>query len=85
MKTIQISDELYDKLKSFVVDPFDDTPESVIGRLLEITDKAKSKWVAWEDEAEEGEPQPASRNNKAHRAKNSNGQKSESKEELSYL
>jgi predicted CopG family antitoxin len=85
MKTIQISDELYDKLKSFVVDPFDDTPESVIGRLLDITDKAKSKWIAWEDDAEEKEQQPASRNGKNHRSKNSNGEKSESKEELSYL
>ncbi len=85
MKTIQISDELYDKLKSFVVDPFDDTPESVIGRLLDITDKAKSKWTAWENDAEKDGQQPASRNSKAHRAKNSNGEKSEPKEELSYL
>ena len=28
MKTVQISEELYDKLKAFVVDPFDDTPDS---------------------------------------------------------
>ena len=85
MKTIQISDELYDKLKSFVVDPFDDTPEAVIGRLLDITDKAKSRWIAWEDEAEEQEQQSAPKNGKNHRSKNSNGEKSEPKEELSYL
>jgi len=44
MKVIQVSDELYDKLKSCVVDPFDDTPESVISRLVDIVDRAKKKW-----------------------------------------
>jgi hypothetical protein len=44
MKVIQISDELYDQLKNCVVDPFDDTPESVIGRLVEIVQKARSRW-----------------------------------------
>ena len=44
MKAIQVSDELFDRLKNCVVDPFDDTPESVISRLIEIVDKAKSKW-----------------------------------------
>jgi hypothetical protein len=44
MKAIQISEELYDKLKNCVVDPFDDTPESVISRLVEIVEKARSKW-----------------------------------------
>jgi hypothetical protein len=43
MKTIEISDELSARLKAFVVDPFDDTPEKVIGRVLDIADKAKSK------------------------------------------
>ncbi|MFQ6036002.1 MAG: hypothetical protein ACE5NM_09185 [Sedimentisphaerales bacterium] len=44
MKVIQIPDELYERLKNCVTDPFDDTPESVISRLIDITDKAKSNW-----------------------------------------
>ena len=48
MKTLKISDELYEQLKSFIVDPFDDTPEVVIGRLIEIARKAKSRWSAAE-------------------------------------
>ena len=43
MKTIQISDELYDQLKSFVVDPFDDTPDTIVGRLIEIVNKARQR------------------------------------------
>ncbi|MHC4113106.1 MAG: hypothetical protein ACYSUY_18685 [Planctomycetota bacterium] len=53
MKTIQISEELSDRLKAFVVDPFDDTPEVVIGRVLDIADKAKSKWIS-----PEAQPRP---------------------------
>ena len=44
MKAFQVSDELYDQLKDFVVDPFDDTPEIVISRLVDIVNKAKSRW-----------------------------------------
>jgi len=44
MRTLKISDELYEQLKSFIVDPFDDTPEIVIGRLIDIARKAKSRW-----------------------------------------
>jgi len=44
MKVFQVSDELYDKLKTFVVDPFDDTPEIVVSRLVDIANKAKSRW-----------------------------------------
>jgi hypothetical protein len=44
MKVIQIPEELYERLKNCVVDPFDDTPESVISRLIDITEKAKSSW-----------------------------------------
>lgn len=61
MKVIEISDELYERLKTFVVDPFDDTPEIVLGRVVDIVDKAKSKWISWdaEEEAEpEEKPQP---------------------------
>ena len=46
MKTIQISEELSDRLKAFIVDPFDDMPEVVIGRVVDIADKAKSKWIS---------------------------------------
>lgn len=44
MKTIQISEELFEELKGLVVDPFDDTPDSVIGRLIQIVKKARSRW-----------------------------------------
>ena len=67
MKVIEISDELYERLKAFVVDPFDDTPEIVLGRVVDIVDKAKSKWTSWDAEAEaeqkaeqKAEPQPRS-------------------------
>ena len=44
MRTVKISDELFDELKGLVVDPFDDTPDTVIGRLIDIVKKAKSRW-----------------------------------------
>ena len=44
MKNVEISEELYEELKAFVVDPFDDTAEIVIGRLVEIANKAKNLW-----------------------------------------
>lgn len=49
MKLIEISEELFEKLKQFVVDPFDDSPEAVISRLVDIVEKAKTKWVSWDD------------------------------------
>jgi hypothetical protein len=48
MKVIQISDELYDRLKNCIVDPFDDTPEVVIGRLVDIVEKSKSEFSSWD-------------------------------------
>ena len=48
MRTFKVSDELYEQLKSFVVDPFDDTPDIVIGRLIEIVSKAKNRWSPFE-------------------------------------
>jgi hypothetical protein len=57
MKVIQVSDELYDRLKNCVVDPFDDTPESVIGRLIEIADKAKSRWSPLDAHVENEQPE----------------------------
>ncbi len=55
MRMFRISDELYEQLKRFIVDPFDDTPEVVIERLIEIVDKARSRWSPFEayDPAEE--------------------------------
>ncbi len=50
MKMLKVTDELYEKLKSFIVDPFDDTPEVVIGRLIDIALKAKSRWTPPEPE-----------------------------------
>lgn len=56
MKTLQVSDELFEKLKDFVVDPFEDTPEVILDRLMEIVSKAKRKWSPvvdeWSDQVE---------------------------------
>ena len=54
MRTFQVSDEMYEQLKSFVVDPFDDTPEVVLSRLIEIVNKARDHWSPFED----SEPSP---------------------------
>jgi len=51
MRTIEISDELFEELKGFVVDPFDDTPDAVIARLVEIVNKAKRRWSPLETNA----------------------------------
>lgn len=57
MRTFKVSDELYEQLKAFVVDPFDDTPDIVIGRLIEIVNKAKNHWSPFDmsDTPQEGE------------------------------
>jgi hypothetical protein len=44
MKTLQINDDVYESLKAFVVDPFDDTPNAVLMRLIDIANKAQSRW-----------------------------------------
>ena len=86
MKTIQISDELHTKLKDFVVDPFDDTPDSVIGRLIEIADKAKGKWSAWEVEEAGTEKQAAPQGKRSnHRQEKNKDKDKEPAENLSYL
>jgi len=59
MRMFKVSDELYEQLKSFVVDPFDDTPDAVIGRLIEIVNKAKNRWSPFEEEEEKEEPKNA--------------------------
>ena len=48
MKTLEISDEVYLKLKAFVADPFEDTPDNVLLRLIAIADKSKDRWSAFE-------------------------------------
>ena len=53
MKVLEISDELYARLRNCVVDPFDDTPESVVGRLIDIVDKAKSRLSPWDPQNED--------------------------------
>jgi hypothetical protein len=63
MRTFKVSDELYDQLKSLVVDPFDDTPEVVISRLIEIVNKAKGRWCSFEEDCGES-AQPAASNRK---------------------
>jgi len=55
MRTFKVSDELYDQLKSFVVDPFDDTPEIVITRLVEIVNKAKGRWSPFDEDPQGSE------------------------------
>lgn len=42
MKSLQINDEVYEGLKAFVVDPFEDTPSTVLMRLMNIVSKAQS-------------------------------------------
>ena len=44
MKTLLINEEVYEKLKGFVVDPFDDTPNAVLTRLIDIANKAQNHW-----------------------------------------
>ena len=50
MKNLQISDEAYEALKTFIVDPFDDSPEKVIVRLMDIVNKARQRWTPFEPE-----------------------------------
>jgi hypothetical protein len=56
MRVFKISDELYEQLKRFIVDPFDDTPEVVIERLIEIVDKARSRWSPFDTSNSPEEP-----------------------------
>jgi hypothetical protein len=56
MRAFQISDELYEQMKRFIVDPFDDTPDVVIQRLIEIADKARNRWSPFE--SNEGSQEP---------------------------
>ncbi len=50
MKNLQITDEAYEALKTFIIDPFDDSPEKVIVRLMDIVNKARQRWSPFEEE-----------------------------------
>ena len=67
MKIIEISDELYARLRNCVVDPFDDMPESVISRLIDIVDKAKDRLSPWEQHEEDSKQQEESKNGEPKR------------------
>ena len=56
MKYLRLSDELFDRLKDFVVNPFEDTPDIVIHRLIEISHQAKKRWSPFEDDTEDDAP-----------------------------
>jgi hypothetical protein len=43
MKILHVNDEAVERLRAFVVDPFDDTPNTVLMRLIDIANKAKSR------------------------------------------
>jgi len=60
MRTLRVSDQVYEQLKGLIVDPFDDTPEIVIGRLIEIVNKAKARWAPFEapEAVREAAPEP---------------------------
>lgn len=45
MKQVVLSDEVFEQLKNFIVDPFDETIETVISRLITITVKARERWL----------------------------------------
>lgn len=68
MRTVNISDELFDALKGFVVDPFDDTPDVVIGRLIEIVNKAKNRWSPLDSCEASDRPQAPAPTPTKHRA-----------------
>jgi hypothetical protein len=66
MKMLKVSDELFEQLKGLVVDPFDDTPDLVIGRLIEIVNKAKGRWSPLEPQ---GQPEMQSATTRPHSAR----------------
>jgi len=74
MKVIQISEKLYDRLKSCVVDPFDDTPESVIHYLIEIVNRAKREWCPFDVHMENGQQQEGNWDTRPERAEHRNRQ-----------
>jgi hypothetical protein len=61
MRTFRVSDQVYEQLKGLIVDPFDDTPEIVIGRLIEIVNKAKARWAPFEAPQATPEAEPVAK------------------------
>ena len=61
MRTFRVSDQTYEQLKGLIVDPFDDTPEIVIGRLIEIVNKAKARWAPFEAPAPTQDVEPVAK------------------------
>jgi hypothetical protein len=59
MKTLHINDEVYESLKAFVVDPFDDTPNAVLLRLIDIANKAQSRWCPFTPSQQTDSPEHA--------------------------
>ena len=55
MKTLHVNDEVYQSLKAFVVDPFDDTPDAVLMRLINIATKAQGRWCSFDAHSEDRE------------------------------
>ncbi|MBN2211301.1 MAG: hypothetical protein JW709_07885 [Sedimentisphaerales bacterium] len=49
MKQVMVSQDVYDQLKGFIVDPFEDTLETVIARLMMIARKARDRWMELHD------------------------------------
>ena len=74
MKVIKLSDETYDRLKKCVVDPFEDTPEYVINRLIEIADKAKGTYSPWDNQPD---AQAADEENQSAEEENDDAETSE--------
>ncbi len=69
MKVLHISDELYDRLQEFAVDPFEDSPAFIINRLMEILEKAKSGGWPADGQNEDAAPQMHSGDSRAGRAR----------------
>ena len=55
MKILHINDDVAESLKAFVVDPFDDTPNTVLMRVIAIANKATSRSSPFSLIPEEGE------------------------------
>ena len=59
MKTLTVSDEIYENLKSYIIDPFEDTADTVLQRLIDIAEKAKEKCSHLEMPDFTCEPEPS--------------------------
>ena len=48
MKTLNVTEEVYEKLKSYIIDPFEDSADTVLQRLMDIAEKAKAQCNGFE-------------------------------------